>query len=240
MSPGSTSPSPVLRIRHLNLHSRRFRPIGRSAKARRHDLSQKPNGTQMGSMRWLINVIGQRLDPTAHIPVLPLALRNRQQTEIFDMDFGRILEFINALHREGVEYAVFGAVALGFHGIVRATEDLDLFVRPTPENVASLKRALKSIWDDPAIEEISATDLAGEYPALRYGPPEGRLFIDIVARLGTSFAWEDLELITIDADGQPVIVVSAMTLYQMKRNTVREKDKLDAAALKRNFDLEDE
>lgn len=34
-----------------------------------------------------------------------------------------------ALHRESVRYAVFGGVALTLHGIVRTTEDLDIFTR---------------------------------------------------------------------------------------------------------------
>jgi|GEM_PF-5194682 len=133
------------------------------------------------------------------------------------VDLDRMLELVRALEREGVEYAVFGAVALGLHGLVRATEDVDLFVHATADNVERLKRALHVIWDDPAIEEISARDLAGDYPALRYGPPDERLVIDIVARLGTAFAWEDLEVVTVDVDGEPVRVVSPATLYRMRR-----------------------
>ena len=49
---------------------------------------------------------------------------------------------------------------------VRATEDLDFFIRATAENVERLKRAFQQVYsDDPNIDDISADDLLGEYPA---------------------------------------------------------------------------
>ena len=88
------------------------------------------------------------------------------------MEFERVLGFIKALNEERTEYVVFGAVALAAHGIVRATADLDLFVRPSEENVERLKRALRRTWNDPEIDDIAAADLAGEYPAIQYARPE--------------------------------------------------------------------
>lgn len=69
---------------------------------------------------------------------------------------------LEALEREGVRYAVFGAVAVNLHGLARSTEDLDLFVAPERENVDRLKSALFSVFGDPLIDEISADDLLGE------------------------------------------------------------------------------
>lgn len=40
-----------------------------------------------------------------------------------------------ALEREGVEYAIFGAAALNLHGLARFTEDLDVFIAPSAENI---------------------------------------------------------------------------------------------------------
>lgn len=45
------------------------------------------------------------------------------------MDADVITRLIAALEAHGVEYAVFGAVAMGLHGLARFTEDLDLFHR---------------------------------------------------------------------------------------------------------------
>lgn len=60
-------------------------------------------------------------------------------------DVGRLRAVFQALDRHGVRYAVFGAVALGLHGLVRATADLDLFIAPERENVELLKSALREV-----------------------------------------------------------------------------------------------
>lgn len=143
-----------------------------------------------------------------------------------------------ALADEAVAYAVFGAVALALHGLPRATADLDLFIEPMAENVERLKWALHRVWDDPTIDEISAEDLCGEYPAVRYYPPTG-FFLDIVSRIGTAFSWNDLEIREVRYEGVPVRVVSPETLWRMKRDSVRPGDRLDAALLAERFGLGD-
>jgi L,D-peptidoglycan transpeptidase YkuD (ErfK/YbiS/YcfS/YnhG family) len=105
-----------------------------------------------------------------------------------------ILGILAALEREGVRYAVFGALAMAAHGLDRATRDLDLFVAADEDNVARLRTALTSVFHDPAIAEITSQDLAGAYPAIQYGPPEVDYTIDIVSRLGDAFTFEDLEV----------------------------------------------
>jgi hypothetical protein len=39
-------------------------------------------------------------------------------------------------------------------------------VAPTEDNVARLKSALHEVFGDPSIDEISAEDLLGDYPAV--------------------------------------------------------------------------
>lgn len=156
-----------------------------------------------------------------------------------NVDSDLIMALFKALNLEGVRYKVIGGVALNLHGIVRATEDLDLFVAPDEENVGRLKRALASVFSDPSIEEISATDLAGEYPAIQYVPPEGGMSIDLLARLGETFDYEGIEATEEDVEGVRVMVATPRMLYRMKRDTVRLQDKADAARLKELFDIED-
>ena len=68
----------------------------------------------------------------------------------------------------GSSTVLIGATAMGFHGLVRATEDVDLFIRATPENVERLREGLRSAYGgDPHIDDIRAADLLGEYPAVR-------------------------------------------------------------------------
>jgi len=44
-----------------------------------------------------------------------------------------------------VEYLVGGAHAMAVHGHVRATKDLDVWVRPDPENAKRVLRALAAL-----------------------------------------------------------------------------------------------
>ena len=155
------------------------------------------------------------------------------------MDFDRLQSLLAALEREGVNYAIFGAMALNLHGLARFTEDIDLFIAPEAENVERLKRALKAVFDDPAIDEISAADLLGAYPAVQYVPPEGAFHVDILTKLGSAFAFADLATERVPFGDLVVTVVTARTLYQMKRDTVRPKDRVDAEMLKQRFKLDE-
>lgn len=156
------------------------------------------------------------------------------------MDFEVIKRLLAALEREQVRYAVFGAVAMGLHGLARFTEDLDIFVAPEAGNIDRLRTALRSVVNDPEIENITAADLLGDYPAVQYVPPDGSFHIDILARLGEAFAFADLDIARVDFDGLTVSVVTPRGLYAMKRDTVRLKDRADAQALKERFGIIDE
>jgi hypothetical protein len=147
-------------------------------------------------------------------------------------------DVLAAFEAHGVRYAVFGGAALNLHGLARFTEDLDVFIEPTAANIDALKAALRSLYLDPHIDEITAEDLLGEYPAIQYVPPEGSFHVDILTRLGEAFRFEDLEVVRVPFEDIVVSVASPRTLYLMKRDTVRPRDWSDAAALKRHFALE--
>lgn len=156
------------------------------------------------------------------------------------MQFDDVVAVLKALERESVEYVLVGGVAVGLHGFERATNDIDLFVRATEDNVERLRRALHAVFNDPSIEEITAKDLAGDYPTIRYGPPDADFFVDILGRLGTAISFDDLEASTVDVAGAKVRLATPRTLYRMKRDTVRPIDRIDAEVLKDAFNLKDD
>jgi hypothetical protein len=158
------------------------------------------------------------------------------------IDFEEAKRVLAALEREGVRYVLIGAMAMAAQGLIRATHDLDFFVSPEPENVDRLKKAFKSLFDnDPNIEEISAEDLAGDYPALEYTPPHGRYSVDILSRLGEAFRYPDIESETVTTvEGTKISVATPRMLYRMKRDTVRPQDRLDAEVIKEQFNLEED
>jgi hypothetical protein len=152
-----------------------------------------------------------------------------------------MLRVLEALDAEAVEYVLIGAAAMGVHGIVRATEDLDIFIRALPDNVARLRRDLHVVYgDDPNIEQISTADLLGEYPAVRYYPPSGELYLDIMTRLGTAASYETVAADTKTVAGVRVRVATPQALYDLKKDTIRPLDHQDAAMLRQAFDLKDD
>lgn len=115
------------------------------------------------------------------------------------MDFEKFLELVQALGAHRVRYALVGGAAMAAHGLLRATEDIGLFVAA-----------------------------------------DGLCSIDLISRLGTAFAIEDLEIEDVELEGVSVRVATPRTLYRMKKGTLRPIDQADAAALRQKFDLEEE
>lgn len=154
------------------------------------------------------------------------------------MDYDILKRLLAALEAREVKYVIFGAVALNLHGLVRNTEDLDIFIAPEEANIDRLKQALRDVVSDPEIENISPGDLLGEYPALQYTPPEGSFHVDILTRLGEAFSFNDLEVERVPYQDLTVTVVTPRMLYKMKKDTVRWKDRIDAELLRQTFGLE--
>jgi hypothetical protein len=151
-----------------------------------------------------------------------------------------VLKVFTAFERENVRYKVVGAVAINLLGLARGTDDLDIFIEPTVENIERMKRALKAVFHDPSIDEISSEELLGDYPAVQYNPPEGVFHIDIVHRLGEAFHYDDIEIELVEVEGIRVPVATPRMIYRMKKDTVRLQDRADAERLREHFKLEEE
>ncbi|MBI3450928.1 MAG: nucleotidyl transferase AbiEii/AbiGii toxin family protein [Acidobacteria bacterium] len=148
---------------------------------------------------------------------------------------------LSAFEASGLEYVLIGATAMGFHGLVRATEDVDLFIRATPENVERLRAAFREAYGgDPNIDEITSADLLGDYPAVRYYPPTGDLYFDVLTRLGEVARFESVDSEIKEVAGTRVRVATPAALYRLKSGTVRPQDRVDAAALRERFNLKGE
>jgi hypothetical protein len=157
------------------------------------------------------------------------------------VDHDEIIRVLREFEDVGLEYVLIGATAMGFHGVVRGTEDIDLFIRATAENVERLKVALRKAYDDdPHIDEISSADLLGDYPAVRYFPPTGDLYFDVLTRLGESASFETVDAEIKEVQGTKVRVATPLALYRLKKRTILIQDKVDATLLRERFNLEDE
>jgi hypothetical protein len=118
---------------------------------------------------------------------------------------------------------------------------VDLLIRALPENVERLRAAFREAYGpDPHIDEISAEDLLGDYPAVRYYPPAGDLYFDVLTRLGDAARFETTDAQVMEVEGIRVSVATPAALYRLKKGSVRPIDRQDAAALRERFGLRDE
>jgi hypothetical protein len=69
-----------------------------------------------------------------------------------------LIELLAAFNAQSVDYLVVGAHALAAHGHVRATKDLDVWVRPSSDNALRVMRALV-VFGAP-LQDLTAEDLA--------------------------------------------------------------------------------
>jgi len=144
--------------------------------------------------------------------------------------FQEFIKVLKAFDEQKVDYILIGGVAVILYGGERLTRDVDIFVKMDPENIKKLKKALHSVFNDPSIDEITLSELH-DYPVIRYGTPNG-FYIDILTRLGKAVSYEDLEYEIIDYQGVKIKIGTPETLYNLKKNTVRQRDKMDAIFLK--------
>lgn len=142
-------------------------------------------------------------------------------------DFRDLLAEFNA---HGVEYLVVGAHALAAHGLVRATKDLDVWVRPDPSNARRVIAALAAFGAP--LHDLTIDDLS--QPGLIFQIGVQPIRVDVITEIdGVEFeeAWRDrLEARFAD---QSAGVLSRPHLILNKRAAGREQDLLDVKWLER-------
>ena len=134
-----------------------------------------------------------------------------------------------------VEFLVVGAYALAVHGHVRATKDLDVWVRSTKLNAERVFRAVKAFGG--ATENLSPEDFAQPGTIVQLGIAPTR--IDILTRVaGLEFeaAWS--KRVEATYGDQKVFVVSRVDLIASKRAASRPQDLADLSALDESEDNE--
>lgn len=69
---------------------------------------------------------------------------------------------------------------------------VDLMIEASAANIERLRTAFRAVYDDPFVDDIRADDLLGDYPSVRYYPPSGDLYFDILTRLGEVARFDDV------------------------------------------------
>jgi hypothetical protein len=153
-----------------------------------------------------------------------------REAEVRVLDLRALL---GALTEHEVSFVVIGGVAVGAHGYVRATQDLDIVPEPSADNASRLARALTELEATLPLAGGRQFQPAGDLTHLRrrrnmtldtrYGP------LDVVQQAsGTpSFASLDGQAVQSDLLGVPVRVCSLEHLRQMKQARASTQDRAD-------------
>ena len=137
-------------------------------------------------------------------------------------------EMLAALSEAGAEFMVVGAHAVSVYATPRATGDLDIWVRPTPENASRVWDALVA-YGAP-LHELTAEDLVSEDLVFQIGVAPNR--IDILPGIaGVAFARAWPRRTIVELWGISVPVIGRDDLVSSKRAAGRPRDLADLADL---------
>jgi hypothetical protein len=134
-------------------------------------------------------------------------------------------EMLRALSDAGAEFLVVGAHARAAYGEPRATKDLDIWIRATPENAQRVWTALESFGAP--LFDLSVDDLASPGMTVQFGVPPYR--IDLLTDItGVTFdeAWPNRTTATFA--GAAYAVIGKREFVRNKRAAGRPQDLVDA------------
>ena len=139
-------------------------------------------------------------------------------------------EFVGLLLSRKVDFVIVGAHAVAFHGHPRATQDMDLLVRPSIENGQRIVEALKDFGFGDL--KLTADSFTAPDRMIQLGRPPNR--IDLLTGIfGLSFdeAWGSR--VPARLDGLDIFVIGREALIKNKRATGRTQDLADVEKLER-------
>ncbi len=140
-------------------------------------------------------------------------------------DFKDLIATFNA---ESVEYLIVGAHALAAHGFVRATKDLDVWIRPEAANASRVMRALR-VFGAP-LHDLTVEDLCA--PGVIFQMGVAPIRIDVITEIdGVTFdeAWS-LRVSALFGE-IPATFLSREHLIVNKRAAGRDQDLVDVKLL---------
>lgn len=139
-----------------------------------------------------------------------------------------LIDLLHALNAADAKYLLVGGYALAFHGKIRATKDVDVFVGTDFENATRVWNALQSFGAP--LDELRKEDLSQADIFFIMGRPPNQ--IDIITTIdGVAFedAWE--RRVESSYGAEPVSYISREDLIRNKTAAGRPQDLVDVAYL---------
>lgn len=144
-------------------------------------------------------------------------------------------DMLQALADEEVSFLLVGAYAMAAHGYPRATMDIDIWVRPSPENADAVMRALSRFGA--ALLNLTKEDLQVDGTVFQIGVAPRRIDI-ITAASGLDFEETFKRSLSVELEGIEVHIPGLDDLIRNKRASGRARDLADVEALESLRDSE--
>ncbi len=87
-----------------------------------------------------------------------MASQDAERPETRPPTIDDLVRVCKELNKEGVKYVLIGGFAINYYGFPRGTEDIDLLVEPSEENILKIKKALSFLQDN-AVKEVNPDDI---------------------------------------------------------------------------------
>jgi hypothetical protein len=137
-------------------------------------------------------------------------------------------EFVASFNAHAVDYLVVGGYALAAHGRPRYTGDIDLWIRPTPDNAERVLAAMADFGF--AALNVSTADLVQPGNVIQLGYPPRR--IDLLTSIdGVDFAACHARRQVLSVDGVDLPIIGLVDFKANKRASGRTQDLADLEAL---------
>jgi hypothetical protein len=163
----------------------------------------------------------------------------------------RFFELLRVLREYEVEFVLIGGFAVGLHGYVRATKDIDIVLAPNPENLSRLWNALIDLEAQPAeLEDFRPEEMPVDLSleALIEGGGNWALYtrlgrLDVMQWVKGIDSYDALRANAQRVDepsiGHPIWVAGRDDLVSMKEAAGRDIDRIDITALRMAQGLEE-
>lgn len=152
-------------------------------------------------------------------------------------------EILDLLVRHEVEFVLIGGLALGAHGFVRGTKDVDIVPDPEPANLARLAKALKAINARVDLKDLDASELGMQPDA--DGLAQGGNWVlrtdlgllDVLQEVAGVAGYRQLRpaavAMRVPGVSGPVLAAGYDHVIAMKTAAGRDQDLIDIDALRR-------
>ena len=137
-------------------------------------------------------------------------------------------DMLSMLSDHDVDFLLVGAHAMAAHGLVRATGDIDIWLRPSQENAQRVWRALEEFGAP--LHALDPADLTIPGTVFQIGVAPIR--IDLLTEIsGVDFAEAWARCGHVELEGLRIPILAREDLVRNKRATGRPKDLADVAWL---------